>query len=74
MMSVTDRLEIIANELDGLLEEHKSGTAQVPDAGRMVCVAVTLKAIVAEQRKRERRIALNMATGGMDHSIPMGDR
>jgi len=72
---VAARLERIELELCGLIEDVESGRAYLPEVGKVGVARLLVGGAMRSVRKRAERIA-DMAgqAGGMDHSLPAGDR
>jgi hypothetical protein len=75
MRSGTERLEGIVEEIESLVSDAREGRVHLRNAGRIGCYGVVLRSILkAEEQASAAAAARAARPGGLDHSVPAGDR
>ncbi len=75
MQDATERLDEIVDKVEALVADAEAKLVYLPGVGRVGVAGNLLKGVLEETLMRERQIArLAARPGGMDHSVPKGDR
>lgn len=77
MFSATNEIKAIRKQIDCLLEKEQGGRRYLPQGvkGRLCAASLTLNGAVhaCEEHDKVSSLAAEQP-GGMDHSLPVGDR
>ncbi|XXJ19979.1 hypothetical protein ACR42D_10620 [Desulfovibrio caledoniensis] len=76
MPDATTQLEEIKARIDMLVADAADPRTGVhlPEVGRVLVAGVLLDGVIKDTRKRDRRGSGSVPRGGMDNSVPAGDR
>ncbi|MEZ7197049.1 hypothetical protein [Pseudodesulfovibrio karagichevae] len=73
MPDATTQLEEIKARIDALVRQAAEGELYLPEVGRVKIMGLMLDGVLMDTRKRDRRAGA-VPMGGMDNSVPAGDR
>ncbi len=71
MQTLTERIETIEIELADVVARAKQDPTMRDEIGRLSMSQYFLRRVVEDRQRRQRRI---VPSGGIDHSLPAGDR
>lgn len=75
MTDATDRIQDIERQLAKLLKDARNGVVHLPEHGRIGLAHRFLEGVLDERIIKAQRVSAMVAgRGGMDHSVPAGDR
>ncbi|MGE4193058.1 MAG: hypothetical protein AB7E51_06695 [Pseudodesulfovibrio sp.] len=73
MQDVTARIEEAQEILGKLVDDAEAGLVRLPELPRVKIAGLLLEGILEGTRRRERRRG-SIPRGGLDNSVPAGDR
>lgn len=73
-MQITDRIAAVLAEIDLIVSEMKGGPAVEDGVGKMGMAQYFISRALEDRRNKAAKIMSMAEVGGLDHSLPAGDR
>jgi len=74
MQTLTERIELVAKEMDSIVAEAKIDRAMLPVIGRLGMSLFFVEGVVRDLNKPVGKSGVIVPKGGLDLSQPTGDR